>query len=186
MKIFLNPGHHPGVDSGAVNKELGLQECYITLNISKRVKQYLEAVGYQVQMVQSDNLAGESPQYTNVTESANVWGADVFVSIHCNSATNPNARGAETLCYSLVGEGKRLAECIQNQVVATIQKIDVSFPDRGVKKDVRGLAVLRATAMPAVLVEMAFINNVEDAKLLIDYEDEFARAIARGISDFYV
>lgn len=70
-------------------------------------------------------------------------------------------------------------------MVATIQKIDFNFPDRGVKKDVRGLAVLRATAMPAVLVEMAFINNVEDAKLLIDYEDEFARAIARGISDFY-
>ncbi|WIW70448.1 N-acetylmuramoyl-L-alanine amidase family protein [Anaerosinus gibii] len=185
MKIFLNPGHQPGVDSGAVNKELGLQECYTTLNISKRVKQYLEAVGYQVQMVQSDNLAGESPQYINVTESANTWGADLFISIHCNSAPRSDVRGVETLCCGLGDEGERLAECIQDQVVATIQKIDFNFPDRGVKKDVRGLAVLRATAMPAVLVEMAFINNVEDAKLLIDYEDEFARAIARGISDFY-
>ncbi len=185
MKIFLNPGHHPEVDSGAVNNELGLQECYIALSVSKRVKQYLEAVGYQVQLVQSDNLAGESPQYTNVTAVANAWGADVFVSIHCNSASNVDARGAETLCYTLGGKGGKLAECIQNQVVDAIQSIDSQFPNRGVKKDVRGLAVLRATAMPAALVEMAFINNIKDAALLVEYEDEFAKAIARGVSDYF-
>lgn len=47
-----------------------------------------------------------------------------------------------------------------------------------------GLAVLRETDMPAVLVETAFITNEEDVQLLMNQKDEFARAIARGVTDY--
>ena len=55
--------------------------------------------------------------------------------------------------------------------------------DRGIKE--RGdLIVLKRTDMPAVLVETAFIDNAEDAELLANRQDDFARAIARGITDY--
>lgn len=181
-KIFINPGHMPGVDSGACGN--GLQEADVALRIGNSVAGYLEAVGYEVKVLQSDNLSGESPDYPNITATANEWGADLFISIHCNAATS-TARGTETLVYSLGGDSEKLGKCINTQIVNTMQAIDADFPDRGVKKDVRGLAVLRLTDMPAVLTETAFIDNEEDAKLLVEQEDNFAKCIARGISDFY-
>ena len=181
MKIFINPGHMPGVDPGACGNYL--QEANVVKSIGDLVGHYLTAVGYDVKILQSDNLAGESPEYPNITAAANDWGADLFISIHCNAA-NGVARGTESIVYNLTGNAVKLATCINNQIVTTMQNIDEEFPDRGVKEDVRGLAVLRATSMPAVLVELAFIDNPEDAGLLVDNSDDFARCIARGVTDY--
>lgn len=65
MKIFINPGHMPGVDSGAVNDKYGVTEAGIVKEIGAGVQQYLNRVGYDCLLVQSDNLCGESPNYTN-------------------------------------------------------------------------------------------------------------------------
>ena len=58
----------------------------------------------------------------------------------------------------------------------------VGTVDRGVKE--AGFYVLKHTKCPAVLVECAFIDNVHDEALLIEREDDFARAIARGVTDY--
>ena len=134
--------------------------------------------------MQSDNLAptpaGRSEyadrQGPTVTETANDWGADIFVSIHCNAA-NTTAQGTEVECYGS-GTGEQLAQCIQSQIVDSI-----GTTDRGVKY-MPQLLVLKYTDMPAVLVEMAFIDNDDDAELLAGKQDEFARAIARGVTDY--
>lgn len=179
MKIFINPGHMPGVDSGAVNDKYGVTEAGIVKEIGAGVQQYLNRVGYDCLLVQSDNLCGESPNYTNICTSANGWQADLFLSIHCNAAAAEEAQGTETLVYSSDSEEAcGLAECIQNQIVQSLGTVD-----RGVKER-PGLAVLRETDMPAVLVETAFITNEEDVQLLMNRKDEFARAIARGVTDY--
>ena len=178
MKIFINPGHMPGVDSGAVNETYGVTEADIVKEIGAGVQQYLNRVGYDCMLVQSDNLCGESPNYTNICASANGWRADLFLSIHCNAAAE-EAQGTETLVYSRDSEGAcALAECIQNQIVQSLSTVD-----RGVKER-PGLAVLRETDMPAVLVETAFITNEEDVQILMNQKDGFARAIARGVTDY--
>lgn len=184
MRVFINPGHSPGgrPDPGAVNMETGLRECDIAEKIGSQVKEYLEAAGCSVTMVQSDNLAGES-EGVNVVETANLQKCDVFVSIHCNAA-NRRARGAETLCYSVYAKCGRLAGFIQDQLVTAVQRIDHTFPDRGVKER-KGLAVLKSTAMPAALVETGFIDNREDAHIMTLYSREIAAAIARGITDYW-
>ena len=69
-------------------------------------------------------------------------------------------------------------EHIQDQIVQSLGTVD-----RGVKER-PGLAVLRETDMPAVLVETAFITNKDDVQLLMNQKDEFARAIARGVTDY--
>lgn len=179
MKVFLNPGHAPGIDSGAVNKNLDLQECYVALNIGTLVKGYLETAGCEVELLQSDNLAGESPAYPCLCETANDSLADVFVSLHCNAA-NQMAQGTEIEVYRHGDASEVLAESIQQQVVDALGTVD-----RGIK-DRPNLAVLRNTNMPAVLVEMAFIDQDDDAALLRDRADDFARAIARGITDYQI
>jgi len=71
-----------------------------------------------------------------------------------------------------------LANCINDQLVESLD-----LTDRGVKYGDR-LFVLRHTDMPAVLVELAFISNTSDALLLRDQQDELARAVARGVTDY--
>ena len=184
MKVFINPGHDQKYDSGAVNPNTGLRECDVAAEVGALVVDYLEAAGCEWQLLQSDNLApppaGRSEyadrQGPTVTETANDWGADIFVSIHCNAA-NTTAQGTEVECYGS-GTGEQLAQCIQSQIVDSI-----GTTDRGVKY-MPQLLVLKYTDMPAVLVEMAFIDNDEDAELLAGKQDEFARAIARGVTDY--
>ena len=177
MHVFINPGHDLERDSGAVNPTSGLRECDVAANIGGLVKGYLEAAGCEVQMLQSDNLAGETPDLPCVVDTANDWPADIVISLHCNAA-NGCARGTETLVYANDGESARLAACIQSQIVDSLGTID-----RGIKERPM-LIVLNSTDMPAVLVEMAFVDNDEDAQILTERADEMARAIARGITDF--
>ena len=165
MKIFINPGHCIDSDSGAVG--YGLTEAQVALNIAERVSKYLAAVAYDTKLFQYDGLA-------EIVDVANYWDADLFISIHCN-ACDGSAQGTETFYDS--AEGELLATCIQNKIVSNLGTVD-----RGIKP--ANFFVLRYTKCPAVLVETAFIDNYHDNTLLYDYEDEFARAIACGITDY--
>ncbi|MBR4384373.1 MAG: N-acetylmuramoyl-L-alanine amidase [Selenomonadaceae bacterium] len=168
MKIFINPGHEPTLDPSACGN--GLREADVALKIGRRVENYLRAVGYDVKLFQYDGLH-------EICADANAWHADLFVSIHCNAAANELAHGTETF-YSYGSEsGRTLAEKIQNQLVTSLP-----VANRGVKD--AGFAVLTGTSMPATLIETAFITNADDAKLLVEREDDFARAIARGVTDY--
>lgn len=187
MKVFINPGHDLDYDSGAVSPRTGLRECDVAAHVGALVKHYLEAAGCTCELMQSDNLAptGEGRsryadrQGPTVTETANDWDADIFVSIHCNSAEAEEACGTETFAYDLDGgEGEKLATCIQDQIVDALNTVD-----RSVKANPK-LFVLRYTAMPAVLVELGFISNAGDEELLATRQDDFARAIARGVTDY--
>lgn len=180
MKVFINPGHDIKYDSGAVHSS-GMREADVVSEVGKLVKHYLDAVGYETYIMQSDNLYYDSSypdRQTPVVVTANSWDADVFVSIHCNAAGNLSAHGTEVECYRYNSPAASLAQCIQDQIVNSIGTVD-----RGVK-EMPGLIVLKHTDMPAVLVEMAFISNDDDASLLACNQDDFARAIARGISDY--
>lgn len=181
MRVFLNPGHDPEYDSGAVNQGMGLRECDIAHDVGVLAAAYLEKAGCEVRMLQSDNLNGESKcpdrQDATVCGAANDWTADIFVSLHCNAA-NAVSRGTEICVYRIGGEAEKLAGCILHQIVNA-----VGTKNRGLKER-PGLCVLRRTDMPAVLVEMAFIDNDSDARILRDRQDDLARAIARGVTDY--
>lgn len=187
MKVFINPGHDLDYDGGAVSPRTGLRECEVAAHVGALVKHYLEAAGCTCKLMQSDNLVPTSTgrsryadrQGPTVTETANDWDADIFVSIHCNSAEADEACGTETFAYDLDGgAGEKIATCIQDQIVDALNTVD-----RGVKANPK-LFVLRYTAMPAVLVELGFIGNESDEELLTNRQDDFARAISRGVTDY--
>lgn len=175
LKIFINPGHDMDLDSGACAN--GIREVDIALAIGEKVKKTMEVIGYPCQLIQSDNLNGETEGKPNVCATANNSGADIFISIHCNSAANISAKGTETLVYSTGGKAELLAKCIQTQIVNSLGTVDRDIKERP------DLCVLRETTMPAVLVETAFISNQEDAYKLMYRIEEFANAISRGITD---
>ena len=167
MKICINGGHCPTRDSGAVGSRI--TEAEYTARMMASVADYLTKAGCTVLTVQEKDLAV-------VCHTANNWGADLFVSIHCNAA-NKRARGTETFAHYGSKAGKHLATCIQNQLVGAIDTID-----RGVKE--AGFYVLKYTDAPAALVEIAFIDNKDDETMLLDCQDDIARAIARGVTDY--
>ena len=177
MKVFINPGHAPNgqPDPGACNPYTGLQESEVAFCVGEKAADYLNAVGIDTESLQSDSLA-------EVCDAANASGADLFLSVHCNSANSFAANGTETWACAGSAAGSQLAQCINNQIVDSLDTTD-----RGAKiatPGVNGLYVLTNTDMPAVLVELAFISNADDVVLLTEKQDEFARAIARGITDY--
>jgi len=179
MKIFINPGHAPNgnPDPGACNPTTGLRESDVVQHIGLLTATYLQKVGYQVQILQSDSLE-------EICSAANDWPADFFISIHCNSAEDDSAKGTECWACDGSGEGYKLAKCIDSQIFNSIKTLD-----RGLKiatPHINGLYVLTNTNMTACLVETAFISNTDDERLLADPEkqDDIARAIARGVTDY--
>ncbi|SDE88350.1 N-acetylmuramoyl-L-alanine amidase family protein [Sporomusa acidovorans] len=188
-KVCLDPGHAGGdIDPGAVNAKTGLQEAAVNLAVASQVKKYLEAVGYEVLMTRTKAEQAETDSLAYRCELANHWGAEVVVSIHCNSAASGKANGTEI--YTTLGEtaGDQLATCIINQVTDTFPDIKLRADwDDGDPDKEENFYVLRYTDAPAVLLEMAFISNSAEAKKLADsnWQKEMSRAIARGISDYY-
>ena len=171
MKVFINPGHDPRVDSGATNPHYGTRECDIARQAGEMLADYLTNAGCIVKIMQDDDL-------DMVCSTSNEWGADLFVSLHCNASQSRNARGTETWYKSF--NGQRLANYIQSQIIRSTNTID-----RGVKQSDR-LWVLRSTDAVAVLVEMAFIDNDDDLEFMNENLDKIVRAIARGITDYEV
>ena len=168
---MLDAGHG-GRDPGAVYN--GRQEKDDTLALTLAIGEILQGRGIDVLYTRTTDVY-ESP-YQKAME-ANEAGVDFFVSIHRNSyPTDNTVSGVETLVYDKSGIKLQMAENINEQLEA------VGFVNLGVKER-PGLVVLRRTRMPAVLVEVGFINSDIDNKLFDDNFDDIALAIAEGILD---
>lgn len=170
-RIALDAGHG-GSDPGAVYK--GRQEKDDTLDLTLAVGDILKKNGIDVYYTRTTDEY-ETP-FKKATD-ANNSGADLFVSIHRNSSENPNQySGVETLVYSDTGLKAEVARNINNQLE------DAGFKNLGVDER-KNLVVLKHTKMPAVLVEVGFINNDKDNYLFDEEFDSIAQAIADGISE---
>ena len=74
MKVFVNPGHDPNVDSGAVNIDYDVREADVTKQAGVLLERGLKRAGHEVMLLQSDDLDA-------VVAAANDWPADIFVSM---------------------------------------------------------------------------------------------------------
>ncbi len=178
MRICIDPGHnYSDYDTGAVGN--GLREQDVAFEIADRLKRLLIEAGIEVIMTRArltDNVGETAKDSINQrVRIANNTKCDYFISIHCNSHTNKNSNGTETLVFGFGGQAEKLAQKINGSIVSALGTYD-----RGIKART-DLGVLRGTSMPAVLIETAFISNAGDAALLKNNKNEFAEAICRGI-----
>lgn len=170
MALVVLDAGHGGPNPGAVYN--GRQEKDDALSLTLAIGNILEQNGIDVYYTRSSDVY-ESP-YQKATE-ANATGADYFVSIHRNSSPYPNQySGVETLVYNRYGEAARLAYNINAQLE------NVGFINLGVNER-PNLVVLNSTQMPAVLVEVGFINTDADNTIFDERFYEIAQAIADGI-----
>ncbi len=182
IKIYIDQGHNP-VNPNAGAEGNGLREQNLVYTIGQELAALLRANGnFEVRLSRPtpETQLGDS---TNSSlrirvQEANSWGADYFISLHTNASTSPDPGGIEALVFADPSRAASLAEDILDETSDL-----TGLRNRGVV--VRsGLYVLRKTNMPAVLVELGFISNPEEAALMRDRPDLFARGIYEGILDY--
>ena len=190
--VYLDAGHG-GYDPGA--SYFGISEKSLTLAIQSRVKAKLEAEGYQVVTTRT------SDKYVDLTDrshAANASESDIFVSIHINASGSSAAQGIETYYYQPYAEypsrinatyhanptrlsmSDTLANAIQSSLINA-----TGAQNQGVKRQT--FAVLRETTAPAVLLELGFLSNPQEAARLNTsaYQETLANAIVAGIKRYY-
>ena len=183
IKIFIDQGHNPeGVNAGA--EGFGLREQDITYNVGIYLRDILDRdprFEARVSRPTPETVLGT----TNATSlaarvnAANSWPADYFLSIHVNANTNPNVNGTEMYIYGAGGQAQWLAESLLTSIT---ERLDTKNNGVFVRPS---LYVLRRTAMPAVLLELAYITNAADAEKLEDDHYAFADAIYRGLLNYF-
>ncbi len=183
IKIFIDQGHNPQNPNAGAEAN-GVREQDITYAVGVELAGLLRTnPNFDVRL--SRNSPDEQLGTSNATSlaarvnAANSWGANYFISLHCNASTNTNASGSECYVYSFGSQAYNLGTWI------LVGLHDVTgLPNRGMRLN-PSLFVLRRTNMPAVLVEMGYITNLHDARLLSTRPDLFARGIYNGILDYF-
>jgi len=184
IKIYIDQGHNPsGFNTGAEGN--GFFEQDITYDIGKRLYALLSTnpeFELRLSRPTEDTVLGtsNSSSLTERVREAEAWGADIFLSLHVNSAANPNATGNEALTY---GPNSTVANALGEDILEQLT-LTTGLRNRGIVYR-PGLYVLRETSMPSVLVEMGFISNPYDAELLAYSPNLFALGIYRGILEYY-
>ena len=169
MKLFLDPGHG-GADPGTTGN--GLEEKDVVLDIALRIRRLLESQNQNVE-VRMSRTADVTKSLDQRTNDANSWGADYFLSIHCNGFDG-TARGYEDYIYSGLSESSRSAY-YQDTMHREITKVN-QLTDRGQKK--ANFHVLRESNMPALLTENGFLDNARDITLI--RSSAWRQAVAQG------
>jgi len=166
MKIAIDPGHNCAPDTGASGIR---QEDQLSLEVSEKVIKKLRYVGHQVINVLPDYCRSVSDSLSQRVNMANSMEVDIYVSIHFN-AFNGRTYGSEVFFGSRAG--KAIAEKVLTEIVS------LGFHNRGVKNGLH-LYVIRATKMPAILIECCFCDAAGDMSI---YDAEsMADAIVFGL-----
>ena len=168
-KVIIDAGHG-GQEPGAVYE--GRQEKEDALQLAFDVGNALERRGISVSYTRVSDVY-DSPY--EKAAMANASDADIFLSIHRNAMPVPGtASGVENLVYEDSGTAGALGRNIGEALA------EAGWTDLGVKER-PGLVVLRNTKIPAVLVEVGFINNEKDNEFLDANMAATADAIADGV-----
>lgn len=167
--VILDAGHG-GSDFGATY--LGRMEKDDNLRLTMAVGSILQDAGVNVLYTRTSDVY-ETP--ARKAADGNVSNADYFISIHRNSSPYPNQyTGIESLVYNRYGTAADMAGNINRQLERA------GFVNQGVNER-QNLAILRRTNMPAVLLEVGFINTDRDNAIYDSRFQEIAKAIADGI-----
>jgi N-acetylmuramoyl-L-alanine amidase len=172
--VIIDAGHG-GHDPGTISPT-GIQEKDINLRVAAKIARLLEARGVGVVMTRWQDRFIELEERSAI---ANRRKADLFVSIHADSAPSRSAHGFTIYVATAASAGAYRAAHAINQAM---EKTGTN--NRGIREaDYR---VLVNTDGPAVLIELGYLSNAQDAARLADdrFRDRLAQTIADGITTF--
>ena len=179
--VVLDPGHG-GDDLGTVAHDL--TEAEVVLDLASRIEGRLSAIGVAVLFTRT---ATTGPEELSRAMMANQSGADIMLSLHCDSTDQARASGVATFFYgqdrfgawSAVGE--HLADLIQREVVARTGLADC-------RSHARAWSLLQRTQMPTVRLEAGYLSHPKDAARLADptFRDTLAEAVVIALQRMYL
>lgn len=185
MIICLDAGHGmqtagkrtPEYEDGSV-----ILEAEQNYPVMFKTYEYLKHNGFELVMTNVD-MNNDMPLSQRVTV-ANEAKADIFISIHKNAITGEwqnFASGIETFVHKKGYQAERLAQCAQKHLIQ-----ETGMVDRGVK-EWESLYVTKYTTMPAILVELGFMDYRTEADQMKDplWHARYARAMTRGICEYF-
>lgn len=170
--VVIDAGHggwEPGAGNGSIN------EKDIVLAISLEVERFLKEKSIDYYMIRTDDTYMSLEDRVKI---ANEKSCKLFVSIHNNSFTDKAQGGILTTYNPYSPTGKEIAEIMQSKLG------NIGMQNRNVMQR-PNLYVLRHTNMPAILLEIGFISNKKDLKLLTDvsFQQKCAQQIVLGIEE---
>ena len=182
IKIYIDQGHNPSSPNAGAEGN-GFVEQDLTYEIGIRLANLLRSNGnFEVRVSrptpQSSLGTSNATSLRARVDEANAFGADYFISLHANASSNSAISGSEALVYSSPSVASELGE----DILLWLNRI-TGLRNRGIVNR-PGLYVLRKTQMPAVLVEMGFISNLNDATLMNNSPELFAEGIYNGILQY--
>lgn len=186
--VVLDAGHG-GSDSGKISVT-GALEKDLNLLIVQKLKEMLTAADYEVILTREDEkgLYSESDRNHKIAdmkkrcEIINGSAADIVVSVHLNSFTDPKVNGAQVFYYKHSAQGKILAGCIQESFRNVLNS-----DNKRVENYNDSYYMLLNTTPPTVIAECGFLSNAEEAALIDteEYREKIASALFEGIENYY-
>lgn len=193
--VVLDPGHG-GSDAGGASAR-GEREKDLSLLIARRVREALgqRAPEIDVRFTREDDRFVPNEERRRF---ASQIGADLLVSIHCDSWFDGKRRGFSVATWgrpavdpfrdlpsaaARVGEIRRDEDLLADAVSTEMDRA-LTIPNRG--RRVAELDILEDLRMPAILIECGTLSNADDRKLLVSegFQDRLAESIAEGILTF--
>lgn len=172
-RVCIDAGHG-GKDSGAVHH--GMLEKDLNLSLALKVQELLTRVGVEVIMTRETDIFVELSDRAKIANDNDV---NIFVSLHRNAWTSPDALGVSTHIFPSSVRGRELGEVLQDAQLRAFKS-----NNRGIRES--RFAVLRLTRMSANLLETGFMSNPDDAEKMKDsvVEDNTAYEVSKAISEF--
>ena len=186
--IVIDPGHG-GFDPGKVGVNKALEKD-INLAIALQLKEALsseESISVVMTRDSDSSLSDENVKNMKVSDMQNrcerITEANPLftVSIHQNSYTTSDIKGAQVFYYGQSTEGKKLADTMQNSLIANLDP-----SNKRMAKANESYYLLKKTPTPTIIVECGFLSNPTEADLLLDadYQSKIVNAIYLGILDY--
>lgn len=182
IKIYIDQGHNPASPNAGAEGN-GFIEQDITYDVGVILADLLRQNGnFEVRLSRptpETSLGTSNSTSLRIrVDEAIAFGADYFISLHTNASTNSSVSGSEALVYT----DPSVAAELGRDILFWLNRI-TGLRSRGIVER-PGLYVLRKTPMPAVLVEMGFISNLQDARLMNGSPELFAEGIYNGILQY--
>jgi len=184
--IVIDPGHG-GFDGGAVGSDQTLEK-EIALTVSKKLQDYLQQSGALVYMTRETDkdLSEDKTKRIAQRKSEDIRKRlgmihskkpDFFVTVHLNALPSSKWRGAQTFFYPSFEENEVLATKIQEEIIRNLENT------RRVPLSIQGIYLLKHAKVPGALVEIGFLSNDEELKLLKQekYQQQMAGSIYNGV-----